>query len=132
VGLRDVNVEVSNGFKVPDVEGMKMNEAIVALNDAGFNNVKTVAGNIADRENKSLVVYQVVYEDPDTNDWAAIPSDGRLSSQDSILVYYYGEFSDENTTDAESTTQSQTTATNGAQSTPEHQGGAGDSEAPVD
>ncbi len=108
-GLRDITVKVSNGFKVPDVEGMKMNEAIVALNDAGFNNVKTVAGNVADRESKSLVVYRVVYEDPKTNDWAAIPGDGRLSAGDSILVYYYGEFGEESTTENATTTQPQTT-----------------------
>ena len=116
-GLRDITVKVSNGFKVPDVEGMKMNEAIAALNDAGFNNVKTVAGNIADRESKSLVVYQVVYEDPKTYDWAAIPSDGRLSAGDSILVYYYGEYGDESTTAAATTTQPQTTETTQPQST---------------
>ncbi len=108
-GLRDITVKVSNGFKVPDVEGMKMNEAIVALNDAGFNNVKTVAGNVADRESKSLVVYRVVYEKPGSDDWSAIPADGRLSAGDSILVYYYGEFSDETTTESSTTTQPQTT-----------------------
>ena len=115
-GLRDITVKVSNGFKVPDVEGMKMNEAIAALNDAGFNNVKTVAGNIADRESKSLVVYRVVYEDPKTYDWAAIPSDGRLSAGDSILVYYYGEYGNESTTAAATTTEPQTTETTQPQS----------------
>ncbi len=123
-GKKDITIKVSNGFKVPDVEGMKMNEAIVTLNDAGFNNVKTVAGNIADRESKSLVVYQVVYEDPKTNDWAAIPSDGRLSAGDSILVYYYGEFGDETTTEADTTTQPQSTTTSEAQSTTANQGDA--------
>ncbi len=108
-GLKEITVKVSNGFKVPDVEGIKMNEAIVALNDAGFNNVKTVVGNVADRESKSLVVYRVVYEDPETNDWAAIPGDGRLSAGDSILVYYYGEFGEETTTEKATTTQPQTT-----------------------
>ena len=126
-GKKDITIKVSNGFKVPDVEGMKMNEAIVTLNDAGFNNVKTVAGNIADRESKSLVVYQVVYEDPKTNDWAAIPSDGRLSAGDSILVYYYGEFGDETTTEADTTTQPQSTTTSEPQPTT-NQGGADNGE----
>lgn len=124
-GLRDITIKVSNGLKVPDVEGMKMNEAITTLNDAGFNNVKTVAGNVADRESKSLVVYRVVYEDSETSDWAAIPADGRLSAGDSILVYYYGEFGDETTTEAETTTttatetqpQSTTTTTEAPQTT---------------
>lgn len=120
-GMRDITIKVSNGLKVPDVEGMKMNEAISALNDAGFSNVKTVAGNVADRESKSLVVYRVVYEDSQTNDWAAIPDDGRLSAGDSILVYYYGEFGDETTTENATTTQPQsaTATTTEAQQTTE-------------
>lgn len=109
-GVRDITVKVSNGLKVPDVEGMKMNEAITALNDAGFNNVKTVAGHIADRESKSLAVYSVVYENPETDDWSPIPGDGRLSASDSILVYYYGEYGEaESTTETASTTKPQTT-----------------------
>ena len=109
-GVRDITVKVSNGKKVPNVEGMKMNEAILALNDEGFNNVKTVVGHIADRASKSLTVYSVVYENPETDDWAPIPSDGRLSASDSILVYYYGEFGEEeSTTEAASTTTNQTT-----------------------
>ncbi len=108
-GKKEITIKVSNGLKVPDVEGEKMNEAIVALNDAGFNNVKTVAGNVANKASDSLVVYRVVYEKEGSDDWSAIPSDGRLSASDSILVYYYGEYSDESTTENSTTTQPQTT-----------------------
>ena len=108
-GKKEITIKVSNGLKVPDVEGKKMNEAIAALNDAGFNNVKTVAGNVANKASDSLVVYRVVYEKESSDDWSAIPSDGRLSAGDSILVYYYGEYSDESTTESSTTTQPQST-----------------------
>ena len=108
-GKKEITIKVSNGLKVPDVEGKKMNEAIAALNDAGFNNVKTVAGNVANKASDSLVVYRVVYEKEGSDDWSAIPSDGRLSAGDSILVYYYGEYSDESTTESSTTTQPQST-----------------------
>lgn len=124
-GKRDITIKVSNGYKVPKVDGMSMEDAIKKLNDAGFYNVKTVAGSIADRESKSLKVYSVVYEEPDKPDeWLAIPSDGRLSAGDSIHVYYYGEYSETNTTETSTTTTAtpsesttQTSSTTEAQST---------------
>ncbi len=102
---RKITLKISNGLEVPKVDGKTMQRALTELQNAGFKNVKCLAGNVATDEEDSMIVYSVVYNDPATGTWAALPSDRRLSASDEVLLYYYGEF--ETTTEA--TTQPETT-----------------------
>lgn len=89
---RNITLKISNGREVPNVLNQTLKDAVSDLKAAGFKKVETVAGNIADNADDSLTVYSVVCEDPDTDNWIAIPDDRRLSVSDKIIVYYYGEY----------------------------------------
>ncbi len=89
---RNITLRISNGREVPNVLNQPLKEAVSDLKAAGFKKVETVAGNFADNEDDSLMVYSVVCEDSDTDNWVAIPDDRRLSVSDKIIVYYYGEY----------------------------------------
>lgn len=92
-------LKVSNGLKVPDVKGMTLEEAKKTLKDKGFKNVQEKTELVAGSSAEARKVYLVVYDDEETADeWDPIPSDGRLSSMDEIVLYYYGE--PETTTEA--------------------------------
>ncbi len=106
VNKRTIKLTVSDGRSVPSVENMKKDDAVKALKDAGFKSVETQSGKIASDESESNLVYSVVYLDTETNDWAAIPGDRRLSAKNKIILYYFAEYAPE--------TEEQTTAdTNG-------------------
>ncbi len=98
---KKITLKVSDGLEVPDVEGLSLDEAIETLKDAGFKYVDTEMSSVATSESESNKVNRVVYVDEESSDWKEIPSDGRLSATDKIILYYYGEY--------ETTTQATTT-----------------------
>lgn len=107
-------VKISNGLEVPSVENLTFQDAVQKLKDEGFKNIKGEISGIATDETKSNIVYAIAYyEDNETGEWLEIPSDNRLSADDSIVLYYYGEFVDETeqTTEQESTTSAEQTFT---------------------
>ncbi len=89
---KTIVLKVSDGLKVPDVENTPLDEAIETLKDAGFKFVKTEMSSVATSTAESNKVNRVVYVDDETSDWKEIPSDGRLSATDEIILYYYGEY----------------------------------------
>ncbi len=89
---KTIVLKVSDGLEVPDVEGMALDEAIETLKDTGFKFVKTEMSSVATSADESNKVNRVVYVDDETADWKEIPSDGRLSATDEIILYYYGEY----------------------------------------
>lgn len=112
---KTIVLKISDGLEVPDVEGKSLDEAIEILKDAGFKSVDTEMSNVAHSMSDSNKVNRVVYVDDETSDWKEIPSDGRLSATDKIILYYYGEYvtttqSNTSVTEAETepTTESQT------------------------
>lgn len=92
---RTITLRISNGKEVPDVLGENLKDAVAHLKDAGFKKVESVVGSVAERESDSMKVYSVVCEDSKTDNWVAIPADRRLSVNDKIIVYYYGEYIEE-------------------------------------
>ncbi len=89
---KTIILKVSDGLKVPDVEDMSLDEAIETLKGEGFKFVKTEMSSVATSSSESNKVNRVVYVDDETSDWKEIPSDGRLSATDEIILYYYGEY----------------------------------------
>lgn len=89
---RNITLKISNGREVPNVLNQPLKDAVSDLKVAGFKKVETVAGNVADNADDSLMVYSVVCEDHDSDNWIAIPDDRRLSVSDKIIIYYYGEY----------------------------------------
>lgn len=89
---RTITLKISNGIEVPDVVGQSIQDALDELKDAGFKNVKTESGQVASESSQSKKVYRVVYDNPESDDWAEIPADRHLSSTDTLIVYYYGEY----------------------------------------
>ncbi len=102
---RDIVLTISDGLKIPSVEGMSMSEAVDELKNQGFKNVKTEAAQIASSADASLKVYSVVYEDAETGKWSPLPDDRHLSASDKLIVYYYGEFVEETAETTEETTE---------------------------
>ncbi len=88
---RTITLKISNGLEVPDVVGESIQDALDQLKAAGFVNVTTESGQIASNSSQSNKVYRVVYDNPESDDWAEIPADRHLSSTDTLIVYYYGE-----------------------------------------
>jgi hypothetical protein len=85
-----IKLEVSQGRQVPnDLEGELYEDVVQTLNDAGFKNVKVEPGRKAANRSEENKVYSVVYAKPETDSWENIPSNGRLSASDKIIVYYY-------------------------------------------
>lgn len=85
-----IKLEVSQGRQVPDdLEGELYEDVVKTLNDAGFKNVKVEPGRKATTKSEENKVYSVVYAKPETDSWENIPSNGRLSASDKIIVYYY-------------------------------------------
>ncbi len=103
---KTIVLKVSDGLKVPSVEGDSLEDAIETLKDAGFKYVDTEMSSVATSESESNKVNRVVYVDDETSDWKEIPSDGRLSATDKIVLYYYGEYTP--TTQAITTTEAPT------------------------
>ena len=103
INPRTIVLKISNGLEVPSVVGESKNDAVEALKDAGFKNVRAESTKVATKSSQSYKVYSVVYENPETGKWAEIPSDRRLSSGDTIIVYYYGEYVAPTTTTEPST-----------------------------
>ncbi len=89
---KTIILEVSDGLEVPDVEGMSLEDALKALKAKGFELVESEVSGKATSEDESNKVNRVVYVDDETADWKEIPSDGRLSATDNIILYYYGEY----------------------------------------
>lgn len=106
---RTITLKVSNGLKVPDVIGISVKDAKERFESAGFKRVQMESGQIASNSVQSNTVYRVVYDNPDSSDWAEIPDDGRLSASDTIILYYYGEFVDTTASTAPTTTEPSTT-----------------------
>ena len=106
---KTIKLQVSDGIKVPDVEGMSLDQALSTLKAAGFRLVEAEVSGMATSASESNKVNRVVYVDDETSDWKEIPSDGRLSSTDNIIIYYYGEYETTATTTA---TTTETTADN--------------------
>ncbi len=114
---KTITLKISNGLEVPDVEGLLLQDAKDKLTDVGFKYIEIEVSNIATSSGDSNRVNRVVYLNPETSDWSAIPDDGRLSATDTIVLYYYGEYSA--TTGApieetQATTESSTTVTEGS------------------
>ena len=105
---RTITLRISNGKEVPDVLGEDLKDAIAHLKAAGFKKVESVVGGVAERESDSMKVYSVVCEEEKTDNWVAIPADRRLSVNDKIIIYYYGEFVEETEATTEATTQEAT------------------------
>ena len=103
INPRTIVLKISNGLEVPSVVGESKNDAVEALKDAGFKNVRAESTKVATKSSQYYKVYSVVYENPETGKWAEIPSDRRLSSGDTIIVYYYGEYVAPTTTTEPST-----------------------------
>lgn len=108
---KTITLKISNGLEVPDVEGLLLQDAKEKLEDAGFKFIDTEMSKVATSFSDSNRVNRVVYVDPETSDWSAIPNDGRLSATDTIVLYYYGEYA--------STTEP--VIDNGQQDTPENE-----------
>lgn len=89
---RTIVLKISNGLEVPSVVGDLKADAVATLKEAGFKNVRAESTKVATKASQSLKVYSVVYENPETGKWAELPSDRRLSSGDTIIVYYYGQY----------------------------------------
>lgn len=101
-----IKLEVSQGRQVPEgLENELYENAVQALNDAGFKNVKVEAGRKAATLSEENRVYSVVYENPETGKWENIPANRRLSASDMIVLYYY-----ESQTPEESETEAPTEA----------------------
>lgn len=92
---RDIVLTISDGLKIPDVNGKTMKEAVAELKKQGFKNIKTEAAQVASNADDSLKVYSVVYEDSETGKWNPLPDDRHLSAKDKLIVYYYGEYVEE-------------------------------------
>lgn len=92
INKRTIKLTVSDGRSVPSVENMKVEDAVKALQAAGFKSVETQSGKIASSQSESSLVYSVVYLDSQSNDWAGIPGDRRLSVKNKIILYFYGEY----------------------------------------
>ncbi len=110
-----ITLKISNGLEVPDVAEKNLDDAVEALKNAGFKNIKSDSAKVASNEKESKTVYMLAYEDTKTGDWAEIPSDKRLSSGDVIILYYYGEYvepTEEPVVSQESTTQANTEVQN--------------------
>ncbi len=109
-----IKLEVSRGKELPEnLENDLYEDAVQALNDAGFKNVKVEAGRKATTLSEENRVYSVVYENPETGKWENIPADGRLSASDMIILYYYeSQVPEESETEAptEAPTQAPTQA----------------------
>lgn len=91
---RTITLKISDGLEVPDVVGKSMKDAIDILKGEGFKNIKTESGKVASNSAESNSVYRVVFDDPESNDWAEIPDDRRLSATDTLIIYYYGEYAE--------------------------------------
>ncbi len=89
---RTIVLRISNGLEVSNVVGKSKDDAVSELKATGFKNVKSESTKIATSIEESGTVYSVVYEDPETGKWAELPGDRRLSSGDTIIIYYYGEY----------------------------------------
>lgn len=118
---KKITLRVSDGLEVPGVEGLSLDEAIETLKDAGFKYVDTEMSSVATSDSESNKVNRVVYVDEDSSDWKEIPSDGRLSATDKIILYYYGEYeTTTQATTAETQTETQESTENSAvNNTPE-------------
>ncbi len=94
---RRITFKISDGLEVPAPEkliGKSMKDVVDELKEIGFKNIKTESGKVASNSAESNTVYRVVCDDPDSSDWAEIPDDRRLSSTDTLIVYYYGEYAE--------------------------------------
>lgn len=91
---RTITLKISDGLMVPDVVGESIQDAMNMLKDEGFKNVELESGQVASSSEESNKVYRVVYDDGTSSDWSEIPDDGRLSASDTIILYYYGEYSE--------------------------------------
>ena len=104
---RHIILTVSDGLAIPDnnaLLGKAVDDVVSELKSIGFKNVRKESTKKATAEYLSNQVFSVVYENPETGKWAELPSDRRLSSGDTIIVYYYSKY-DEPTTMPESTEQ---------------------------
>ncbi len=108
---RTISLKISNGLEIPDVSGDDKDDVVEKLKDLGFKNVRAESTKVATSSRESGTVYNVAYEDPETGKWAELPGDRRLSSGDTIIVYYYSEYKEptEATTEAPTTTLPTTT-----------------------
>lgn len=90
---RTITLKISDGLEVPEkLVGKSMKDVIDELKNIGFKNIKAESGKVASNMTESNTVYRIVYDDESSSDWAEIPQDRRLSSTDTIIVYYYGEY----------------------------------------
>jgi hypothetical protein len=104
---RHIVLKVSNGLSVPAdnlLLGKDVDDVVSELKSIGFKNVRKESTKKATAAYLSNQVFSVVYENSETGKWAELPSDRRLSSGDTIIVYYYSKY-EEPTTEPESTEQ---------------------------
>lgn len=127
---RKIVFKISDGYRVPDAEeiiGKSMKDVVDELKEIGFKNVKTESGKVASNASESNTVYRIVYDDPDSSDWAEIPDDRRLSSTDTLIVYYYGEYA-EATQATSPETSEEASQQQTEQETEQQEGGSSDSD----
>ncbi len=89
---RTIVLKISNGLEVPNAVGEPKDDVVTELKKIGFKNVRAESTKIATSLEESGTVYSIVYEDPQTGKWAELPGDRRLSSGDTLIIYYYGEY----------------------------------------
>ncbi len=91
---RTITLKISGGREVPDVVGENIQDALDLLKDKGFENVELETAQVAANADDSNKVYRVVYDNGSSSGWTEIPNDGRISVSDTVILYYYGEYSD--------------------------------------
>ncbi len=104
INRRSITLKVSDGLMVPDLVGEDATEASKKLTEKGFKDVEVLVGSVADSEEQSNKVTSVVYYPEADKEWEELPSDRRISAEQKIVIYCYGEYTPP-TTEEESPTQ---------------------------
>lgn len=102
---RTITLQVSAGLEVPEVEGKKLKDAVAELKAVGFTDIIYEVSRAPQNSVQSNKVSSVVYVDKSSSnkEWQPIPALRRISADDRIVLYYYGEYVEE--TSAPETTE---------------------------
>ena len=92
INERSITLKVSDGLMVPDLLGSDATEAAKKLTEKGFKDVEVVVGSVADSEEQSNKVTSVVYYPESDEEWEELPTDRRISAEQKIVIYCYGEY----------------------------------------
>ncbi|MBR2876668.1 MAG: PASTA domain-containing protein, partial [Clostridia bacterium] len=97
INKRSITLRVSDGLLVPDVVGKDAAEAQKTLTDKGFKSVEIVISNVANSKEQSNKVSSIVYYPELNGNWEDIPSDRRISAEQKVVIYCYGEYTEPTT-----------------------------------